>query len=175
MSLLATLVLSLCVVGCSPFTHQSTDVREPAPADLDTWEARGKVAVTIDERSETARFVWQRRNLQTDIVTLSGPFAMNQTTLERRGNKLWRQLDESRQRIDLDASTDPLAMALKTLPPESIGNWLLGHGTDGDEWQIDVAEWQASSPWQAPKRMTIRGANMEIKVIISQWTFGPVP
>ena len=175
MSLLATLVLSLCVVGCSPLTQQSTDVREPAPADLDNWEARGKVAVTIDERSETARFVWPRRNLQTDLVTLSGPFAMNQTTLERRGGMLWRQVDESRQRIDLDASTDPLAMALKTLPPESSGNWLLGHGTDGDEWQIDVAEWQASSPWKAPKRMTIRGADMEIKVIISQWTFEPVP
>ena len=77
--------------------------------------------------------------------------------------------------MDLNASAEPLAMALEALPPGSIGNWLLGYGSDSGEWQVDVAEWQKSTLWRAPKRVTIRGANMEIRVIISQWAFEPIP
>ena len=86
----------------------------------------GKVAVTIDDQTEAARFVWQRQNLQTDVVTLSGPFALNQTTLERQGSKLFRQPGASRQPTDPIAGTDPISTALTRLPPEAIGYWLLG-------------------------------------------------
>ena len=173
-SMLATLAALLLYTGCSALVTEPADTFTPVPADLTTWEARGKVAVTIDDRTEAARFVWKRENLQTDVVTLSGPFATNRTTLERRGSALFRQIGASLQPIDRLAGTDPVSTALSTLPPEAIGNWLLGHETDSGDWQLDVMDWQNSAPWKAPKRVTIRGADMEIKLIISQWSFEPI-
>ena len=173
-SMLATLAAMLLYTGCSAFVTEPADTFTPVPADLTSWEARGKVAVTIDDRTEAARFVWKRENLQTDVVTLSGPFATNRTTLERRGSALFRQIGTSLQPIDRVAGTDPVSTALSTLPPEAIGNWLLGHETDSVDWQLDVVDWQNSAPWKAPKRVTIRGADMEIKLIISQWSFEPI-
>ncbi len=171
--MLTILAAMLLYTGCSALVKESADTFAPVPADLTTWEARGKVAVTIDDQTETARFVWKRENLQTDIVTLSGPFATNRTTLERRGSTLFRQLGASHQAIDRVAGTDPISTALWTLPPEAVGNWLLGHETDSGDWQVDVMDWQNSEPWQAPKRVTIRGADVEIRLIISQWSFEP--
>jgi len=172
---LSILLLMSLFAGCSLFNQERTEALSRAPADIYSWEARGKVAVTIDSRAETARFVWLRQNPQTDVITLSGPIAMKQATLERRGGTFLRQHGESLQPIGLNASADPLAMALKALPPGSIGNWLLGHASDSDEWQVDVAEWQNSTLWRAPKRVIIRGADLEIRVIISQWAFEPIP
>ena len=171
--MLTTLAAMLLYTGCSALIKESADTFTPVPADLTTWEARGKGAVTIDDRTEAARFVWKRENLQTDVVTLSGPFATNRTTLERRGSTLLRQLGASRQPIDRVAGTDPISTALSTLPPEAVGNWLLGHETDSGDWQVDVMDWQTSEPWRAPKRVTIRGADVEIRLIISQWSFEP--
>ena len=174
-SMLPTLAAMLLYSGCSVFVQEPVVRLRPIPADLGTWEARGKVAVTIDDRTEAARFVWQRQNLQTDVVTLSGPFALNRTTLERRGSSLFRQLGASRQPTHPIAGTDPISTALTTLLPETIGNWLLGHDSDNGDWQVDVMEWQHSAPWQAPKRVTIRGANVEVRLVISQWSFEPIP
>ena len=78
--MLPTLAAMLLYAGCSVFVQEPVVRLRPIPADLGTWEARGKVAVTIDDQTEAARFVWQRQNLQTDVVTLSGPFATNRTT-----------------------------------------------------------------------------------------------
>ena len=46
---------------------------------------------------------------------------------------------------------------------------------DSSVWGVEVTEWQAVPPWQAPSRVTIRGTGLEIKVIISQWEFSPAP
>ncbi len=164
-------LVAVLAAGCAHVKQERGEALPPAPADLYSWEARGKVAFTADKSTEVARFTWQRQNPHTDIVTISGPFAMKQTTLKRRGSNLSRQLGESLQSIDLDTSTGPISTALTTLPPEDIGNWLLGHASDSTEWRVDVVQWQNSAPWQAPKRVTIRGTDMEIRVIISQWAF----
>ena len=156
-SMLATLAAMLLYTGCSAFVTEPADIFTP-----------------VDDRTEAARFVWKRENLQTDVVTLSGPFATNRTTLERRGSALFRQIGTSLQPIDRVAGTDPVSTALSTLPPEAIGNWLLGHKTESGDWQLNVMDWQNSAPWKAPKRVTIRGADMEIKLIISQWSFEPI-
>ena len=168
-------LIAVLTAGCTYFEQERVGVFLRAPASLYSWEARGKVAVTADTSTETANFTWQRQNPHADIVTFSGPLAMKQTTLERQGNKLLRKVGDSLRRVDLDASTDPISTALTMLPPEAIGNWLLGYTSDRTEWRVEVSEWHNSAPWQAPKRVTIRGIDMEIRVIISRWAFEPIP
>jgi outer membrane biogenesis lipoprotein LolB len=145
------------------------------PTDLDLWDASGKASFTYLKEVDTARFHWRRHGSEQDLITLSGPFSLNSQTIERRDDELlWRDGEQVRPLSDLAPDSAALA-ALTAIPPESLGRWLLGAQPDSSVWEVDVTEWRAAPPWQAPSRVTIRGTGMEIKVIISQWEFSPAP
>ena len=143
------------------------------PDDLVDWTAEGKASFTYQGVTEAVRFYWARRTLQDDIITLSGPFSMNRQTIERRDDQLtWRDGDQNRPLSHLGPDL-PALTALAAIPPEALGRWLLGAKSDSLGWDIDVSEWQAAPPWQAPSRVMIRGSGIKIKVIISRWEFSP--
>ena len=169
---------ALVATGCTSINPKGEEPAERLPKashDLVDWTAKGKASVTYQGVTETARFDWVRSAPQSDAITLSGPFSMNRQTIERRDDRLiWRDGDQVRPLSDL-ASDSPALTALTAIPPETLGRWLLGAQPDSSDWEVDVTEWQAAPPWQAPARVTIRGTGMEIKVIISQWEFSPAP
>ena len=169
---------ALICIGCANFDPKSEDPLEAlsrAPDDLVDWTAKGKASFTYQGVTEAARFYWARSTLQDDAITLSGPFSMNRQTIERWDDQLiWRDGEQVRPLSDLDPDS-PAISALTTIPPETLGHWLLGAEPDSSVWGVEVTEWQAVPPWQAPSRVTIRGTGLEIKVIISQWEFSPAP
>jgi len=156
----------------------SADIKPAAPAvptDLPRWSAKGKVSFALKEETETARFQWRRTDSETDAITLSGPFSLRNQIIERSDDTvLWRD-GEQVQLLSQLTPDSPVTAALVSLPHKSMGSWLLGASADEQDWQVDVTAWQAAPPWSAPAKVTIRGAGMEIKVIISQWEFSPLP
>ena len=175
----SSLLLSLLLLAGCAAVHQQTSVTESTmprvPTDLDLWDASGKASFTYLKEVDTARFHWRRHGSEQDLITLSGPFSLNSQTIERRDDELlWRYGEQVRPLSDLAPDSAALA-ALTAIPPESLGRWLLGAQPDSSVWEVDVTEWRAAPPWQAPSRVTIRGTGMEIKVIISQWEFSPAP
>ena len=168
----------LLVTGCTGVREEgdsTTPDESRVPTDLELWDASGKASFTYMGEVDTARFHWRRRGSEQDAITLSGPFSLNSQTIERRDDVLlWRDGDQVRPLADLDPDS-PALTALTAVPPEALGRWLLGAQPDSSDWEVDVTEWQAAPPWQAPSRVTIRGTGMEIKVIISQWEFSPAP
>ena len=169
---------ALIVTGCANLDQKGEEPAERlprAPHDLVDWEAKGKASFTYQGVTEAARFYWVRSTSQNDDITLSGPFSMNHQKITRRNDQLiWRDGDQGRPLSALDPDS-PALTALTTIPPDALGRWLLGTQPDSSDWEVDVTEWQAAPPWQAPSRVTIRGTGMEIKVIISQWEFNPAP
>ena len=146
-----------------------------APKHLEVWEARGKAAVTLGTEKETVRFIWQRFDQQTETITLSGPLSMNRQTIERRGSVLYQADGSVLRPAARKGEISALSAALNRLPPESLGTWLLGHGpTDGD-WTVEIDEWQLTPPWRTPARVTIQGSGIDIRVMIYQWGFKPLP
>ena len=168
----------LIATGCASIDPKGKEPAETlprAPHDLVDWEARGKASFTYQGITEATRFSWVRNTPQNDDITLSGPFSMNSQTIERRDDQLiWRDGDQGRPLSDLGPGSSVL-IALTAIPPDALGRWLLGAQPNSSDWEIDVTEWQAAPPWQAPSRVTIRGTGMEIKVIVSQWEFSPAP
>ena len=169
---------ALIATGCASIDPKSEEPAETlprAPDNLVDWEAKGKAAFTYQGVTEAARFHWARSTPQNDVVALSGPFSMNRQTIERRDDQLiWRDGEQARPLSDLGPDSAALT-ALAAILPDALGSWLLGTQPDSSDWEVDVTEWQAAPPWQAPSRVTIRGTGMEIKVIISQWEFSPAP
>lgn len=143
------------------------------PMDLDRWQASGKASFASNDAAETARFLWQRTTADTENITLKGPFSLNAVTLLRQDGELWWQQEgKLRSLSDLEGAT-ALTQALTSLPSDALGNWLLGYPPQGGNWHVTVSEWQQVPPWRAPARVTIQGAGIEIKVIISQWELSP--
>ena len=100
---------------------------------------------------------------------------MNRQTIERRDDQfIWRDGEQARPLSDLGPGS-PALTALAAIPPDALGSWLLGTQPDSSDWEVDVTEWQAAPPWQAPSLVTNRGTGIEIKAIISQWEFSPAP
>ena len=168
----------LISAGCASIDQKGEEPAETlprAPNDLVGWAAKGKASFSYQGVTETARFHWARSTLENDAITLSGPFSINRQTIERWDDQLiWRDGEQVRPLSDLDPDS-PALTALTAIPPEALGRWLLGAQPDSAAWVVDVTEWQAIPPWQAPTRVTIRRTGLEIKVIISQWEFSPAP
>ena len=168
----------LISAGCASIDQKGEEPAETlprAPNDLVGWAAKGKASFSYQGVTETARFHWARSTLENDAITLSGPFSINRQTIERWDDQLiWRDGEQVRPLSDLDLDS-PALTALTAIPPEALGRWLLGAQPDSAAWVVDVTEWQAIPPWQAPTRVTIRRTGLEIKVIISQWEFSPAP
>ena len=125
--------------------------------------------------TETVRFIWRRINEETETITLSGPLAMNRQVIERRGTALYNADGSALRPSATNIKTSALSAALKRLPPESLGTWLLGYGPTGGDWIVEVDEWQFTPPWRTPSRVTIQGLGIDIRVMISQWGFNPLP
>ena len=171
---LAALLTTSCASN-DPKSEERVRTLPRVPGGLVDWEAKGKASFTLQGVTETARFHWARSTPQSDAITVSGPFSMNRQTIERWDDQLiWRDGEQVRPLSELDPDS-PAITALTTIPPETLGHWLLGAEPDSSVWGVEVTEWQAVPPWQAPSRVTIRGTGLEIKVIISQWEFSPAP
>ena len=171
---LAALLTTSCASN-DPKREEPVQTLPRVPSGLVDWEAKGKASFTHQGVTETARFHWARSTPQSDAITVSGPFSMNRQTIERWDDQLiWRDGEQVRPLSDLDPES-PAITALTTITPETLGHWLLGAEPDSSVWGVEVTEWQAAPPWQAPSRVTIRGTGLEIKVIISQWEFSPAP
>ena len=171
-------VIAIITTGCTSVNRKGEEpagTLPRAPDDLVDWTARGKASFTYQGVAEAARFYWARSTLKDDVITLSGPFSINRQTIARRDDQLiWRDGDQTRPLSDLGPDS-PALTALTAIPPEALGSWLLGAQSDSLAWEVDVSGWQAAPPWLAPSQLKIRGSGIEIKVIISQWEFSPVP
>ena len=161
--------------ACTTVDRETAPEAPIVPVDLQAWEARGKAAVTMGSETETVRFVWQRTNDETETITLSGPLSMNRQIIERRGTALYQADGSALRPLVTTSESSALSAALNRLPPESLGTWLLGYGPTGGDWTVGVDEWQFTPPWRTPARVTIQGSGIDIRVMISQWEFNPLP
>ena len=144
-----------------------------APADLSPWMAAGKLAVTADGETQTARFEWRRHDLSRDTITVSGPFSMNRQVMEREGSRLtWQDGGETRSLSEV-TSLPPTLRLLAMRNPETIGQWLLGYPGGAEDWQIDVLAWQTVSPWMLPEQLTVVGPEFSLRLIVARWEIGP--
>ena len=161
--------------ACATVDRNESPEATLAPIHLEAWEARGKAAVTLGTETETVRFIWQRFDEQNETITLSGPLSMKRQIIERRGSTLYQVDGDALKPLAHSVEISALSVALSRLPPESLGTWLLGHGPTGGDWTVQVDEWQFTPPWRTPARVTIQGSGIDIRVMISQWGFNPLP
>ena len=98
--------------ACTTVDRERAPEATIVPIDLETWEARGKAAVTVGSETETVRFVWQRTNDETETITLSGPLSMNRQIIERRGTALYQADGSALRPLVTTSESSALSLSL---------------------------------------------------------------
>ena len=164
--------------------------QQQALAQMDSWTARGKVALRSPDSSESASMLWQQRGEHTEIY-LSGPVGVGATTLKSDGQTLEMRRGNDRQVFDISSRA---ALARNTgwdLPLAALPYWLRGLAAprgevqassvdaagrlatlEQDGWSVTYSNYQSVDGLILPGRLEAVQGDTRVKVIIHSWQMG---
>jgi len=190
----ATLLLALLALAACRATPLAPDLRPPsaewpALAALDTWHARGRVAVRSAADGFSASFDWHEAGGRSEI-DVRGPLGAGAAHITRSADLI--RIDTGAQPpIEVPAPFDRLEDALTQrlgfpLPIEPLRYWILGApasdrpsapapaGFAQDGWTVALDDFTRvpAAPAPLPARLTLSREGTRIKVAVTDWTVG---
>ena len=194
---LAPVLVAMLLAGCAAQQAQvptDTDWQQHSTRvqALETWTARGKLALRSPDQAESASIVWQQQGARTHLH-LSGPMGLKATTIVSDGRQLeLRQGDE----ISTWDTSDLEGVALKTgweLPLQALPHWLKGvpwpdseiqlleldaghtllRTLQQDHWEVQYEHYGTFGGFTLPTRLSIRREDTSARVIIRLWKIPP--
>lgn len=183
------ILLSSCATQAplvAPGDNEVWEARRQALSELETWQARGRIAVRTDSDGWSAGFDW--RQVSTDYrIRLRGPFGQGALELEGNGHGVWLK----RAGQPAVFSADPEALLQKEsgwqLPLDGLDHWLRGLPDSNDNavsridaagrlaslqqhgWQIDYRTYRNYGEYILPARMEMQRNGLRVKVIVDAW------
>jgi outer membrane lipoprotein LolB len=190
-------LIMLFVAGCS-----GLDQREPAATSWQThnehlkllqqWTANGKMAVRMENASESASLIWQQDN-QNTYVQLSGPLGIGATIIHSDGQTLEIHQGDEHRTIDI---SNPDAIVFNTgwdLPLQALSYWLKGVPAPAskvqrleldpqtellislwqDDWEVNYQRYEQFQGFTLPTRLQIQRGETRAKIIILDWQTSP--
>ncbi|GAA5219192.1 lipoprotein insertase outer membrane protein LolB [Corallincola platygyrae] len=187
------------LTGCPQTpTIQPDDVADPEQAfalhqadleQLSHWKIRGKVAIKTADETNTANLNWQ---LEQDVYALKLTSFIGTSLMELDGDRYQAKL-----KVDGETyvSRAPERLIYQTtgwrLPVSTLPDWVVGRLSDsaskhtldasgrlatqslqtedGMQWKLDYREYQQVDQRWLPRKMTINGPEITIKLVISKW------
>ena len=192
-SLAAALIVGATLAGCArlqPGSDElSYDERREYLTGIETWAARGRIAVNTGERAFQGRFQWSqdadalaltvRGPLGTNVLRVSGP--AETLVVEARG-ETWT-LDEPETQLS--------SLVGWWLPVTSFKSWLLGlpdpdyaaQARIGEDslldtldqrlWQLSFVSHQLAAGVLVPRRIDLSHGSLEFRIVVD--SFDPAP
>ncbi|MFD2097830.1 lipoprotein insertase outer membrane protein LolB [Corallincola platygyrae] len=195
----ALVLTALLLTGCPQTpTIQPDDVADPEQAfalhqadleQLSHWKIRGKVAIKTADETNTANLNWQ---LEQDVYALKLTSFIGTSLMELDGDRYQAKL-----KVDGETyvSRAPERLIYQTtgwrLPVSTLPDWVVGRLSDsaskhtldasgrlatqslqtedGMQWKLDYREYQQVDQRWLPRKMTINGPEITIKLVISKW------
>lgn len=158
-------------------------------AALNSWDLRGRIAISNGDEAFQGRFQWSQRPdnlaltvrgpLGTNVLRVSGP--AERLTLEARGES--RELDDPERQLS--------SLLGWWLPVTSFKSWLLGIpdpayraseriGDDGllatlrqRLWQLTFVGYQLTAGVLVPRRIDLGHEQLEFRVVVDSWVPAP--
>jgi len=183
------LLLSSCATQApllAPADDEAWKARRQALLELDTWQARGRIAVRADNDGWSAGFDWRQAGADYRI-RLRGPFGQGALELEGSERGVWLM----RAGQPAVFSVDPEALLEQEsgwrLPVAGLDHWLRGLADNrGDAisrldatgrlaalhqqgWQIDYRSYRDYGEYTLPSRLELQRDGLQIKVLVDAW------
>jgi len=192
----------LCVIavllaflgGCA-----SVPMRPGAPvqlpvdlADLDRWQARGRLGVSGIERGGSGSFDWQQRGQRADI-SIRGPVGLGSVRLQLSGSadapQLKLETGNGQVLKSLAAWQELEARLGASVPAGKLRYWMLGLAAPGehtwqqdehggvttleqDDWRIDYQRYSSEPGARVPVRLRASNGQTHIRIIVDRWRLG---
>jgi outer membrane lipoprotein LolB len=158
-----------------------------------SWEAEGKIAITMGGERESASFKWSQDH-DDYVIHLFGPFGQGATWLRRSGRSV--TLENAKTGVQRARSAEELMQEVLgwQVPVSNLQFWLRGlpalkpaptqmaqdesgqlTGLQQQGWQVDYGAHQNFNGWWMPTRLTAQRDDLQIRVVIKQWQMPPPP
>ena len=187
----------LCVVALSAISGCATSPKLSLPSgdgqaaqsrlyDLPYWKAEGRLGVKASEGAWNANLFWEHEKAQ-DRVRISGPFNQGGVSIILQDDLIY--INEGNGVTEL--AHDPRASLKRRLgfevPVESLRYWMLGLPAPDDAailaaaggsasrgfvqqgWTMSFERFEPFAGGEVPKKISLTGNRVKLKLIIDSW------
>lgn len=187
------LVLVLVATGCTSLSKKPE--APPAGIDLaqlDHWQARGRLGVSGPQNGGSGSFDWQQRGDRTELQ-IRGPVGIGSVLLQLRGDPASPELKletADGRKLEAAAAWDELEARLGAhVPAGNLRYWILGLAAPGEHqwheptsdgvvtleqggWRIDYQRYSTEPGARVPVRMTASNGEARVRIVVDRWQLG---
>lgn len=160
-------------------------------AELDRWQARGRIGVSGADSGGSGSFDWTQRGDRADIQ-IRGPVGVGSVRLELRGDgpkpDLRLQTGDGRT-LESEAAWRELEARLGAdVPAGQLRYWLLGLAAPGEHqwietsedvatleqsgWRIDYQRYSTDPGVRVPVRLRAMSGDARVRIVVDRWRLG---
>jgi outer membrane lipoprotein LolB len=191
-------ILVLCLAGLLALAGCATAPKQPGAAatvdlaQLDRWQARGRLGVSGPENGGSGSFDWQQRGDRTE-VQIRGPVGVGSVRLQLRGDPASPELKletADGRKLESSAAWDELEARLGApVPAASLRYWILGLAAPGEHqwheptsegvvtleqagWRIDYQRYSTEPGARVPVKLSASNGAARVRIVVDRWQLG---
>jgi outer membrane lipoprotein LolB len=186
------LVLFLCIAGCASAPRQPSVPANIDLAQLDRWQARGRLGVSGPENGGSGSFDWQQTGDRTQLQ-IRGPVGVGSVLLQLRGDPASPELKletADGRKLESAAAWDELEARLGApVPAGNLRYWMLGLAAPGEHqwhepaadgvvtleqggWRIDYQRYSTEPGARVPVKMSASNGEARVRIVVDRWQLG---
>jgi outer membrane lipoprotein LolB len=174
-------VVALTLSACATVPKTSAPVR--SAADLDTWQANGRIAVSGAGGGGSGSFTWEQRGGDSSLQ-IRGPVGIGSVRLTLSGDLLSADLGGGQRYTAQDAEAELADRLGARLPIQDLRYWLKGIAAPGDhqwaedvdptvllqhDWRIQYQDFTAVSGVRLPLKLVATSGPAKVRVVVDRW------
>jgi outer membrane lipoprotein LolB len=161
-------------------------------ADLDRWQAHGRLGVSGSDSGGSGSFDWQQRGDNADIQ-IRGPVGVGSVRLQLRGsadNPDLRMETGNGRMLQSEAAWRELEARLgAAVPAGSLRYWMLGVPAPGEHrwlepaadgtatleqagWRIDYQRFSTEPGARVPVKFRAVSGDARVRIVVDRWLLG---
>jgi len=152
----------------------------------DNWQAKGKLALRIDDKSQSANFSWKQNKFDF-VIHLYGPLGQGSAYITKIGTRY--TLKSKNGTLEAESAE---ALMLKangwSIPVSNLIFWLRGlpsaktpiqatsfypsgvlETLKQDDWNMQYTSYQEAQGFSLPRKMKASRDNLKITLVIKSW------
>ena len=182
------LVTLLAIAGCATAPKQPGVPADVDLAQLDRWQARGRLGVSGPENGGSGSFDWEQRGDRTS-VQIRGPVGVGSVRLQLRGTDLQLETANGRKLESDDAWNELEARLGAPVPAVNLRYWILGLAAPGEHrwheptadgvvtleqggWRIDYQRYSTEPGARVPVKLSASNGTARVRIVVDRWQLG---
>jgi outer membrane lipoprotein LolB len=185
------------IAGCATTRGPATtttaspewEARRDALLALPAWQAEGRIAVNAGKEGGSGVFTWKQVRDDLDF-RFRGPVGAGAFRIDGNADRLHLKTSSGEELYLTDPERDLRERYGWSIPVESMRYWMLGVPDPADEagetldganelvllqqrgWTIEYGAYGGTAGTMLPRKLTMEGDGVRVRVIVERWELG---